>query len=466
MCARPLVTLKARQPNALLKYALKKSASFFRSFVQRIERIIRRLAACDTKLDVASNDNNLEQEFDALLRQHVKKHGAANPAACEGFAAEQAGAYLEQALSKTAMTTYEEHLTACASCRHHVIELSRLLPAGTNENLATSPNEPTFGQRFFKLFFGWRLGALAGLGVATTALLLFFVSTSNKNSDTMVAADRPSKIVSATSESPAQVLDEIARNKVGEMQIKSAASPVPGLAVAPLASVAKSAPSVVASSAATPPPPVVAGAANQAAPLLPKPALAAEELKRESSRDAIAQNQNQTQLRTDNWQQQRALPTPTPRGPSANQMQADLDLKGREMKPLKELAKAAPAQSAEDKARVAEVAEIRAEDNVIIEKGKDAEKAKRKSSVGGRAMPTAKAAPAPAREINGKNFRLENGIWVDTQYNAGAGLAVARLKYNSDEYKRVLKDTPDLKSWFALKSVIVVWQGKIYRVDK
>ena len=194
---------------------------------------------------------------------------------------------------------------------------------------------------------------------------------------------------------------------------------------------------------------------------------------REVSRDEMLQNQNQTQLRTDNWQQQRATPTPTPtpRGPSVNQMQADrtLDLRKNDIrttKPSEEPAKAAPAKAVEDKAKVAEVAEIRAEDNVIIEKEKDEEKTKKKSSAGGRALSAAKAAPVPAREINGKNFRLENGIWIDTQYNAGAGLSVARLKYNSDEYKRVLKDTPELRGWFNLKSVIIVWQGKVYRIDK
>ncbi len=426
---------------------------------------------------MALNDNNLEQEFDTLLRQHVKKHGVATTTVCEGFDAEQAGAYLEQALSKTALMTYEKHLTACASCRHHVIELSRLMPAGTNENLATSPNEPTFGQRFFKLFSGWRLGALAGLGIATTALLLFFVSTqiTNKNPETMVAADRSPAMAAATPKSQVQVAGEIAGNKAGDMQTKAMASPAPGLAGSvDAASAAKWAPPAGTSSAVTPSTITVNGAANQPAPppiSKPTTGLAAEDLKREVSRDEMLQNQTQTQLRTDNWQQQRAMPTPTPRGPSVNQMQAERapDLRKNDIRTTKsgeESAKAAPAKAVEDKARVAEVAEIRAEDNVIIEKGKDEEKTKKKSSAEGRAKSAAKLTPALTKEINGKNFRLENGIWVDTQYNAGAGLAVARLKYNSDEYKRVLKDTPELRGWFNLKSVIIVWQDKVYRIDK
>ncbi len=446
MCARQLAMLKARQLNALLKYAVKKSASFFRSFVQRIERIIRRLAACNTKLDVASNNNNLEQEFDALLRQHVKKYSAATTTACEGFAAEQAGAYLEEALSKTAMTTYEEHLTACASCRHHVIELSRLLPAGTNENLATIPNEPTLGERFFKLFSGWRLGALAGLGVATTALLLFFVSTPNKTSDTMVAVNQAPVIASATPENQTQMTDKIAGNKADNKQPKPAATPAPDLAAGsvPPANAAKPAAPITELPIGGRSKAVIDGAANQAAPLppIPKPTtgLAAEELKREASR-------------------------------SVNQMQAErpLDLRKNDIRTTKsgeESAKAAPAKSIEDKARVAEVAEIRAQDNITVEKEKDTEKAKKKSAAEGRTRSAAKPAPALIKEINGKNFRLENGVWVDTQYNAGAGLSVVRLIHNSDEYKRVLKDTPGLKPWFILKSVIVVWQGKIYRVDK
>ncbi|MGH9752645.1 MAG: zf-HC2 domain-containing protein, partial [Blastocatellia bacterium] len=64
-------------------------------------------------------------EFEAMLRRRLRS-GAAPVAACAGFDLDDASAYLEGALGGSHRAGYESHLAGCATCRRHLIELSRL----------------------------------------------------------------------------------------------------------------------------------------------------------------------------------------------------------------------------------------------------------------------------------------------------------------------------------------------------
>jgi len=91
------------------------------------------------------------------------------------------------------------------------------------------------------------------------------------------------------------------------------------------------------------------------------------------------------------------------------------------------------------------------------------------ASVALRKMKSAEVAPAEAaanrKQVGAKTFRLENGIWTDTLYDAKAGLPEVRLRFGSDELIAALTADPALASYAALgKQVVAVHKGKVYRI--
>ncbi len=70
------------------------------------------------------------------------------------------------------------------------------------------------------------------------------------------------------------------------------------------------------------------------------------------------------------------------------------------------------------------------------------------------------------RTAGGKTFYLREGIWTDSEFKAGLTLPVTLVKFGSDDYFNLLKQEPRLGEFFSLgERVIVIFEGKIYRVD-
>jgi Ca-activated chloride channel family protein len=70
------------------------------------------------------------------------------------------------------------------------------------------------------------------------------------------------------------------------------------------------------------------------------------------------------------------------------------------------------------------------------------------------------------RTIGGKTFYLRNGVWTDAEYKADAKLPSTTVKFSSTEYFDLLSKHPQLGRYFALgESVVVVFEGRIYRVE-
>ena len=262
---------------------------------------------------MARNGNNLEPEFEALLKMQVQ--GANTATACHQFDPDTASAYLEQALPQRALTTYEEHLAACVSCRRHIIELSRLLPP---PSIAAEPVvvRTLFKDRLSELFSGWRLGALAGLGaVATTVLLIaVIVNRSKLESASPIVAVKQSEVQQSEPQATPLPEPSAANMQAGEANRESKAMPLALPATnAPLMDSQGSAkpipaappttqPSLVdgVSSAAPPPPPVP----------IPTPTKAEAE-RAAAAGSAVAQHQIQN------------LRGQTPSGPEVNQVQTE-----------------------------------------------------------------------------------------------------------------------------------------------
>src|SRR5262245_47073257 len=122
-----------------------------------------------------------------MLRTHLSR-GGAMVEACNGFDADTASAYLENALGQTARSRYDSHLAGCPSCRRSVIELSRL-SAGVVETKPqiVSVAVPAKGRSYWKAVVAgwfdlseWNL-ATRGWGLATAgavgAVLLSVLAT-------------------------------------------------------------------------------------------------------------------------------------------------------------------------------------------------------------------------------------------------------------------------------------------------
>jgi len=75
--------------------------------------------------------------------------------------------------------------------------------------------------------------------------------------------------------------------------------------------------------------------------------------------------------------------------------------------------------------------------------------------------------PLVSRRVQGRTFYFKRGVWIDAVYADDSHLPVIKLKHNSEEYKRILKENPRLKPFFKLgKNVIVVFEKKIYIVSE
>ena len=105
---------------------------------------------------MAIERNNTALEFETMLRRHLKS-GGAPVAACAGFEADAASAYLEDALGKSARASYESHLAGCAACRRHLIEvarLSQLAPQAETPPVAVADQAPVW-VRWEAAVAGW-----------------------------------------------------------------------------------------------------------------------------------------------------------------------------------------------------------------------------------------------------------------------------------------------------------------------
>ncbi len=397
------------------------------------------------------NGNNLEPEFEALLKRQVQ--GAGNGAACHQFNPDMASAYLEQALTRRALTTYEEHLASCASCRRDLIELSRLLPPIAVETVIIRQSLP---ERLSEWFSGWRLGAVAGFGAvaATVLLVAVMVNRSSQESASPMVAGKQNE---------AQATPEPFSATVATEEAKRQSTPTPSASIAANGrltdqSIAKATPPATVQSAGeasgvvAPPPPPPAS--------LPAPSKAEIERKEITADQIAVARQNQIQN----------LRSQTPSGPEVNQSQVDRAMERAKKDNEKDSEPAPPSAGAMAAPKPALKSAEKPSERIVERQraAPPAEVADQKKSKQSemRADPAAKTSAPRSRVVSGKTFRQENGIWIDEAYEPGKGLSIIRLTPDSESYKQTLKETPALKPYFDLKPVIVVWQGKVYRVEK
>jgi hypothetical protein len=69
------------------------------------------------------------------------------------------------------------------------------------------------------------------------------------------------------------------------------------------------------------------------------------------------------------------------------------------------------------------------------------------------------------RTVADKTFRLESGVWVDTRFDASAGLASVTAS-GPEQRAAVLQNNPQLAPFADLgERVVVVWERTVYRFE-
>lgn len=70
------------------------------------------------------------------------------------------------------------------------------------------------------------------------------------------------------------------------------------------------------------------------------------------------------------------------------------------------------------------------------------------------------------KTAGGKTFYLREGVWIDSEFKADAGLPETKLVFASDEYFALLKRKPALAQYFSVsEQVVVVFEGRVYRIS-
>lgn len=395
--------------------------------------------------------DNAAEEFETMLRRHLMR-SAGRSASCEGFDAERASAYVEDALSSAVRLGYEDHLAGCASCRRGVIELRRLMPEA--ETVA-APVVRTPG-RVAEWWEGvrqgiaaapWRWGTAAAAGAFAILLAAVLIPGRQEPADpsesiAMLSTPAPDAtpgdtIVSrATALAPQQtagradLVRPVTTSPTGQTGQTAARQPVrersgallPVPPVVPMAgtAVAVNGQSSIAGRNANPP--GAAAAAAQAPMIAAAPA-----------------------------------PPPAPAASGAGASKAEAE-------------KAAGETVAENKPEAKSEARSDSRNQPARDAGTSAFVPRRQPRNTRRQSPSAPAAgddetvQALTRKVRDKTFRYDNGRWIDVEFKPEFLPPRMRLDRNGADFERVLTENPELKPFFDLGRVIVVWKGKVYEV--
>ncbi len=69
------------------------------------------------------------------------------------------------------------------------------------------------------------------------------------------------------------------------------------------------------------------------------------------------------------------------------------------------------------------------------------------------------------RRVDGKTFYLRDEVWTDSDFKPDSHLPEIILSFGSDDYFALLKQKPRLANFFALGRVLVVFEGRVYKVN-
>ncbi|MFN0086619.1 MAG: zf-HC2 domain-containing protein [Blastocatellia bacterium] len=419
-------------------------------------------------------DGEFDGEFDLMLRRHLKQ-GGSPAAACDGFDADQAGAYLENGLGRVSRGDFEQHLSGCAHCRGHLIALSRLIPE--SEPVIVPAREAAKGGHWRWLEirkrlsewldprewrWDWQTMGLAG--TAAAILILAVVAQPWLAIRSTEPAERSAPLIAVQPDTPASgggLGDTRATQTSNESEARPEASPLGSLA-APGAEY-RAGGGRIPIPEVTPLPGADPGAREIASTELSK------KLSMQGVTAAVVPPAASSRPVNFNDLPQAFTSQPPPAPPPA--IVATLDAAQEEPSrlgpspednPMRTISTSAAKRRDRQPERATSSARPSLLDRAIA--FAPARKASDKDANS--------AAPAAEDEtahflivrIHNRVFRFEDGTWIDQEYKPEMQWRITKLIHGSAEFQRVLEQEPQLKPYFDKRSIIVVWRDKIYKI--
>jgi hypothetical protein len=451
-----------------------------------------------------------ETEFETMLRRRLRS-GAAPVAACAGFDIDAASAYLEGAVGGSHRAGYESHLAGCVTCRRHLIELARLAqcePPAEVRPVSAQDRIPVWGRlkgtvaAWFDISsrgFKWQIASATGAAFAI-----------------LIAALGVQAWKQVSKHSARTVADKaIPSNQAGPVEI--AAQPIQSSTPEP--SPRNEASSDTTTSIAQEPAAIQPEAAQG---LAPKPLVGPQG--NDPKFSVEAKNQYMSLPMSSNQQVEapvapKPMPSVAQAGQSSQLLYAPLmetrsesnaqRLSGR-LEELEELAAAARMPGRKAEADKDPVQNLRSSPQFSRVKSVPPDPVVRSGVISSFAPKEQETPDRPSRiksivnELMKKNplkwpfgsdsdqklvadeekssdaeslslmeypfrdkvFVRKNGVWIDKEYNSEMQEWRRRpLTRGSEQYKRVLAEEPQLKAFFEMGPIIIVWKNRIYKVQ-
>lgn len=397
----------------------------------------------------ATND----KEMDLLLGRHAQRNktvsasGAAR--ANEGLRghldADEMNAFAENALPEAARTRYVSHLADCDSCRKLVAELAMTTSAVAHLTHEASPERsflgsvgPAIAALFSFPAIRYAVPALAVIVLVTVA----FIALRHREEGQFVAQNEPPSTVKPADVPVAPSQGAAATRTATPLQRELSGQ------TSTIVSPAKDAPAEKVQSAKNKQDSSgYAGAANAQQPgFAPEPSAALDERDKKSI-DAPASAPRPEPSNSIKLADKVSVNEPTRAGRDTLTVQKEEQFSKRD----RDAGLAAPPKSG------------------ILgneDKSKGPRRAREQSEAEGRSSGTAGArteVSQQTRKVSGHTFQLQNRTWVDVVYSSS--LKLTTLTRGSDKYQSIVKDEPGLRAIAEqLGDVIVVWNGKAYRI--
>lgn len=380
-------------------------------------------------------------EMDLLLRQLARRPDVFAPGAEDHLDADELSGYAENALPVKTRARYTEHLAECSRCRELVVQLS----ASAGVVIAAQADKvsgPSGWRKFLAgLFTPMVLKyAAPALGLVVVAAIGFVVLRRDK------AADYVSQVQNGQAKPP-NVAEHV-ESPEKEMLYDSAPKPTDTLANKepeakgfrdqPTTSAPQGTPAVVEQNApvakAPEAKPESQPVVTAAEPPSPSPTELAFAKDAKERRDEVAARKQEVEVKV------------APAEESKKDFEVDAGAKrGEAPAPASARSRAAKSKSVAGDLAAAQGAGITAN-----RQREDAGRDDKDSS-------------AETRSVAGRQFRKQGGIWIDTAYNSGGTMNIAR---GSEAYRSLIADEPSIKTIADQLDgeIIVVWKGRAYRI--
>ncbi len=380
-------------------------------------------------------------EMDLLLRRLGQRQDVFAPDAEDHLDADELNAYAENVLPAKTRTRYTEHLAECSRCRDLVVQLSAsagvVIAAQADKVSAPGGWRKFLASLVSPMVLRYAGPALGLVVVAVIGWVGFFRDRPSDYVSQVQPARSDSRNVAEQVEIPQQsqrgVYDNTKQadttvNKEIQTKNESQPSPTPVPQATP-ADVAQAAPAV---SAPVVKPELRPGVAGE--PASPSPAkLDVSDEKRQKNEDAAGKKEEQVKV--------------APKEVATQNFELGAAKKGEEPATMR-------ARAAKNKSVGAGTATAQGA----------AAPPSRREGADRDDKETAKDSIAETRSVAGRQFRKQDGIWIDTAYDSKGAMKLSR---GSDAYRTLVADEPAIKTIADQLDgeIIVVWKGRAYRIQ-